>query len=98
MSVALRPRAPSRATSDTERYALSVRCGADGRVRRQHEGIPFDKDLIPGLRIRVGRFQVEDEIGCGIGARRENGGVEAAFRVNSRALETQLDVFWKRPA
>ena len=50
---------------------------AVGRVSHLHEGIPFDKDLIIGLDIRISRFQVEDEIGCGIGARRENSGVIA---------------------
>ena len=72
---------------------------AVGRVSHLHEGIPFDKDLIIGLDIRISRFQVEDEIGCGIGARRENSGVIAALRVNSRTRETQLDVLrkWTAP-
>src|SRR4051812_39719918 len=79
------PSVSSGATSDTERYAMSVRSGADGGVRCQHEGVTFDKDLITGLHIRIGRSEVEDEIGCGVGAGRENGGIIAAFRVNSRA-------------
>src|ERR1044072_5821863 len=99
MSLARRPRAPSRATSDTERDAMRVRRDTVGRVNHLHEGIPFDKDLIAGLDIGINRFQVEDEISCSIGARRENSGVIAALRVNSRTLETQLDVLrkWTAP-
>src|SRR5215212_4077737 len=97
-SLARRPRVSSRAAGDAEWYPVSIRGGADGRIRYQHEGIPFDKDLISGLHICIGRSQVEDEVSCGIGARRENGGIVAAFSVNSRALETQLDVLRKCPA
>ena len=97
-SVARRRRVLSCATGDTERYAVSIRGGADGGVRHQHEGVPFDKDLIAGLEIRISRSQVEDYIGRRVGTRRENGGVVAAFRVNSRARETQLDVLRKGPA
>src|SRR5580765_2907407 len=97
-SVARRSRMSSGAAGDAERHAVRIRRGADGRVRRQHKGITFDKNLIAASEVGVGRFQIEDLIGRGVGAGREDGSVIAAFRVNSRARKTQLDVCRKCPA
>ena len=96
--VARRPSMPSRTAGDTKLHAASICSSANIKVGFQHERVPFDKDLITALRIRICSFQIEDQIGCGIGARRKDGGVIAAFGVNSRAGETQFDVLGKSPA
>ena len=73
----------SSSTCYPELYAVCVRGCADSRVRFQHERISFDEDLIAALNVGVGRFQIEDEIGGGVGAGGEDCGIVAAFRVDA---------------
>ena len=68
---------------------------AVNRVNRLHERIRFDEYLISTSGVSVGRLQIKDGVGCGIGARRKDGRVKATLCINPLAGETELDILRK---
>src|SRR6185295_14424255 len=78
----------ARTAGNTERNRMRSRSGAVNRVNRPHERIGLDEYLISTPWVSVGRLQIKNFIGGGVGARRKDGGVEATLGIDALAGET----------
>ena len=91
-ALARRARVTARTSSHTEWNCVRRRSSAVTEIDCLHERIRFDEDLISTAYVSVRRLQIKNFICGGVSTRGKNRGVQATFRINALARETQFVV------